>query len=233
MALRRHRNEFGNNLERVPYSTLGPFGGSRLLYGGGLDLPRAAALFRAVLYRAINPPRPTCGISTNANGLRMNQIDRNLTDSEHGLLKGKRYPIHDRDPLFTSEFLTDLAQVGVHSVKLPPRSPNLNGYAERFVRSIKQSCLDRVSCSERKVCERPSANSSRTITASEITKASAIGSSFLGDAPPLSMDPFDARAVSAGSLTTMTEPRDNQPSFRIVRVLIASLQLAVQLQFDA
>ncbi len=84
------------------------------------------------------------GISKNANGLWMNQIARNLTDSEDGLLKGKSYLIHDRDPLFTSEFLTALAQVGVHSVKLPPRSPNLNSYAERFVRSIKQSCLDRV-----------------------------------------------------------------------------------------
>ena len=60
------------------------------------------------------------GISADANGLWMNQIARNLTDSEEGLLKGKRYLIHDRDPLFTSEFLTALAEVGVHSVKLPP-----------------------------------------------------------------------------------------------------------------
>jgi putative transposase len=34
--------------------------------------------------------------------------------------------------------------VGVKSVKLPPRSPNLNAYAERFVRSIKESCLERM-----------------------------------------------------------------------------------------
>jgi hypothetical protein len=34
--------------------------------------------------------------------------------------------------------------VGVTSVKLPPQSPNLNAYAERFVRSIKESCLDRL-----------------------------------------------------------------------------------------
>src|ERR1700755_3170107 len=37
-----------------------------------------------------------------------------------------------------------IADVGVESVKLPPRSPNLNAYAERFVRTIKESCLERM-----------------------------------------------------------------------------------------
>ena len=37
-----------------------------------------------------------------------------------------------------------IADAGVESVKLPPRSPNLNAYAERFVRSIKESCLKRM-----------------------------------------------------------------------------------------
>jgi len=37
-----------------------------------------------------------------------------------------------------------LAHVGVKSVKLPPRSPNLNAHAERFVRTIKESCLERM-----------------------------------------------------------------------------------------
>ena len=46
--------------------------------------------------------------------------------------------------LFTAEFQSLLAAVGVASVKLPPQSPNLNAYAERFVRSIKESCLDRL-----------------------------------------------------------------------------------------
>ena len=54
------------------------------------------------------------------------------------------YLIHDRDPLFTTEFLGMLKACGVKSVKLPPRSPNLNAYAERFVRSIKESCLERM-----------------------------------------------------------------------------------------
>ena len=37
-----------------------------------------------------------------------------------------------------------LSEVGIQSVKLPPRSPNLNAHAERFVRTIKESCLDRL-----------------------------------------------------------------------------------------
>lgn len=84
------------------------------------------------------------GISAVANGLWMNQIARNLTDSVDGLLAGKRYLIHDRDPLFTDEFLRTLKGSGVASVKLPARSPNLNAHAERFVRSIKESCLERL-----------------------------------------------------------------------------------------
>ena len=59
----------------------------------------------------------------------MSQIGRNVTDAVDGILKGKRYLIHDRDPLFTTEFLNLLAGVGVKSVKLPPRSPNLKDYA--------------------------------------------------------------------------------------------------------
>jgi putative transposase len=84
------------------------------------------------------------GIASVANGLWMDQIGRNLTDAVDGILNGKRYLIHDRDPLFTTEFLGLLAGVGVKSVKLPPRSPNLNAYAERFVRTIKESCLERM-----------------------------------------------------------------------------------------
>ena len=84
------------------------------------------------------------GIASVANGLWMSQIARNISDTVDGLLTGKRYLIHDRDPLFTAEFLNILADSGVKSVKLPPRSPNLNAYAERFVRTIKESCLDRM-----------------------------------------------------------------------------------------
>jgi len=84
------------------------------------------------------------GIAGRTNGLWMTQIARNITDDVDGFLKGKRYLIHDRDPLYTRQFLSMLAEAGIESVKLPPRSPNLNAYAERFVRTIKECCLERM-----------------------------------------------------------------------------------------
>ena len=59
-------------------------------------------------------------------------------------LRGKRFLLHDRDPRFTDTFADTLSAAGVETVRLPPRSPNLNAYAERFVRTIKESCLDQL-----------------------------------------------------------------------------------------
>jgi transposase InsO family protein len=84
------------------------------------------------------------GVAREASRLWMSQVARNLSDAAEGFLVGKRYLIHDRDPLFTAEFLETLGTSGVQSVKLPPRSPNLNAHAERFVRTIKESCLERM-----------------------------------------------------------------------------------------
>jgi putative transposase len=74
----------------------------------------------------------------------MKQVARNLTDVDDGFLKRTRYLIHDRDPLFTERFSEILKPSGVKTVKLPARSPNLNAYAERFVRSVKSECLAKI-----------------------------------------------------------------------------------------
>ena len=74
----------------------------------------------------------------------MRQMACNLTNGEDGFLDATRYLIHDRDPLFTTEFREVLRASGVRSVKLPAQSPDLNAYAERFVRSIREECLSRV-----------------------------------------------------------------------------------------
>ena len=56
----------------------------------------------------------------------------------------QRRRLYDRDPLYTKEFLGIVAGSGIRAIKLPPRPPNLNAYAERFVRTIKESCLDQM-----------------------------------------------------------------------------------------
>jgi len=74
----------------------------------------------------------------------MIQIGRNLTDSVDGFLVDKKFVILDRDSKYSAAFRDLLKGSGVEIVRLPPRSPNLNAYAERFVRSIKDECLNRM-----------------------------------------------------------------------------------------
>src|SRR4029453_13201524 len=84
------------------------------------------------------------GIHPQAGGAWVEQMVRTLTDSVDGFLRTARYLIHDRDPLYTSVVADILTSAGIQPIRLPPRSPNLNAYAERFVRSIKEECLNRV-----------------------------------------------------------------------------------------
>jgi len=84
------------------------------------------------------------GIHPQPYGGWMEQMARNLTDAIDGFLRNMRHMIHDRDPLYTRAFGEILKSGGVQAIRLPPRSPNLNAYAERFVRSIKEECLNRV-----------------------------------------------------------------------------------------
>ena len=82
-------------------------------------------------------------IKLQPDGEYMKQVARLLTDYENGFLNGKKYIIHDRDPLYkTKEFHQILISSGIKPVKLPPRSPDLNSYAERFVKSVKSECLN-------------------------------------------------------------------------------------------
>ncbi|MSO21370.1 MAG: hypothetical protein EXQ56_13110 [Acidobacteria bacterium] len=106
--------------------------------------PRGLQRFLVLFFIDLSTRRVKIGgIAKLVNSLWINQITRNLTDSVDGILMGKRFLIHDRDPLFTAEFLGLLEGTGIGSVKLPPRSPNLNAHTERFVRTIKESCLER------------------------------------------------------------------------------------------
>jgi putative transposase len=84
------------------------------------------------------------GITSQPCEAWMTQIARNLTDCVDGFLKHTRYLILDRDSLYTCVFRRTLKDAGVKVVRLPARSPNLNSYAERWVRSVRSECLLRV-----------------------------------------------------------------------------------------
>ncbi len=84
------------------------------------------------------------GITPGPSEPWMMQVGRNITDPLHGSLADKRLLILDRDSKFSVAFRDLLEDAGVEVVRLPYRSPNLNAYAERFVRSIKDECLSRM-----------------------------------------------------------------------------------------
>ena len=74
----------------------------------------------------------------------MIQIARNLTDPFDGFLLEQRYLLMDRDTKFCHSFRRMLKDEGIEPVLLPPRSPDLNAYIERFMRSLKSECLSRM-----------------------------------------------------------------------------------------
>jgi len=55
-----------------------------------------------------------------------------------------RYLIHDRDSKYTLQADSLLEETGTKVIRLPVRSPDLNGYTERWIRSLRQECLDRI-----------------------------------------------------------------------------------------
>jgi hypothetical protein len=74
----------------------------------------------------------------------MKQITRNMTMEGCGVLRDCRYLLHDRDTKYTQSFRAIIASGRVEPLALPARSPNLNAYAERCVRSVKEECLSKV-----------------------------------------------------------------------------------------
>ncbi len=63
---------------------------------------------------------------------------------EGGFLENRRYLLHDRDSRFCRSFRRILESGPVTMPPLPVRSPNLNAYAERWVRSVKDECLSKL-----------------------------------------------------------------------------------------
>jgi hypothetical protein len=76
----------------------------------------------------------------------MTQMARNAIDDTSGALRQCRYVLHDRDAKFSVAFDDLLASEGIRCLKLPPRSPNLNAFAERWVAQSSMNAYPGSSC---------------------------------------------------------------------------------------
>jgi transposase InsO family protein len=74
----------------------------------------------------------------------MDQLVRRVTAADDGALVGHRVLICDRDRKWSGVVRRRLGEAGIRVVLTPECAPNANAYAERFVRSIKEECLDRI-----------------------------------------------------------------------------------------
>jgi len=74
----------------------------------------------------------------------MEQMARDVTMEETGFLFNSRYLLHDQDSKYCPSFRQLIEAEKVKALALPPQSPNLNAYAERWVRSVKEECLSKL-----------------------------------------------------------------------------------------
>ena len=82
------------------------------------------------------------GITQHPNEMWMAQVARNLTMDDEPLFAGKKYLIHDGDTKFCGQFKRILRDAGIKCKKILPYCPDMNAYAERWIRSIRSECLD-------------------------------------------------------------------------------------------
>jgi len=84
------------------------------------------------------------GVTRHPTEEWMTQMARKAVDETSGCLRQLRYVLHDRDTKFCKAFDDILRSGGAQCLTLPARSPNLNAFAERWVRSVKEECLSKL-----------------------------------------------------------------------------------------
>ena len=84
------------------------------------------------------------GITQHPNEAWMKQIASNVTMDEWGFLDNCSYLIHDRDTKYCQSFRDIIESCDVRTLPLPAHSPNLNAFAERWVKSVKDECLSKL-----------------------------------------------------------------------------------------
>jgi putative transposase len=106
---------------------------------------RGLATYYVLFFLHLETRRVTlAGITRHPTEDWMVQMARRAVDPIDGTLLPIRFVLHDRDTKFCAPFRDTLRSAGVRPLTLPARSPNLNAFAERWVRSIKSECLSKL-----------------------------------------------------------------------------------------
>ena len=119
------------------------------------------------------------GVTRHPDQEWMEQMARNITMEQSGFLVGKRYLLHDRDSKYCSSFCELMQAEEVKALALPPKSPNLNAYAERWVRSVKEECVAKLILFGERSLKQALRHYEPTITGNGITRARTTYCSFL------------------------------------------------------
>ncbi len=106
---------------------------------------RGLATYYVLFFLHLETRRVTlAGITRHPTEDWMVQMGRRAVDPIDGALLPVRFVLHDRDTKFCAPFRDTLRSAGIRPLTLPARSPNLNSFAERWVRSIKSECLSKL-----------------------------------------------------------------------------------------
>jgi putative transposase len=84
------------------------------------------------------------GVTANSDSAWVTQVARSFSSELDEAGRRFRFLIRDRDAKFTSSFDAVFASIGIDAIKTPVRSPRSNAFAERWVRTVREDCLDHI-----------------------------------------------------------------------------------------